>query len=65
MFLLLAPEVIPPFSPDHTTLVAYETTLEAGSDFGVKKAVIPDEVIMKTLEHLAAENSEVKERLKK
>lgn len=45
-------------------MVASETTLKVGSDFGVKKTVVSGEFILKTLEHLADENSEVKERLK-
>lgn len=64
MFLLPAPEVIPPPSSVQPTLVASETTLIARSGYGVKKTVISDEVIMKTLEHLEDENYEVKERLK-
>lgn len=65
MFLLPAAEVILPSSPPQTTLVSSETTLEVRSDFGVKKTVVFDEVIMKTLEYLVAENSDVKERLKR
>lgn len=64
MFLLLSPEVIPPPSPAQTTLVASDITLEYRSISGVKKTGISDEVIMNTLEHLEAENFEVKERLK-
>lgn len=54
MLLIPAPEVIPPPSPDHMALVASETTLEAGSVFGVKKTVISEEIIMNTLEDLKA-----------
>lgn len=64
-FLLPSLEVIPPSSPVQTTLVASESTLKVGSVLGVKKIVISDEVIMKTLEHLEDENSEVKDGLKK
>lgn len=60
MLLLPALEVISPPSSNHTTLVSSETTLEAGSVFGVKKTVIYEEIIMKDLEDLKAENYEVK-----
>lgn len=63
IFLLLAQEMIPPPSPAQITLVSSETTLVVGSISGVKKTVIFDELIMKTLEHLGDENYEPKERL--
>lgn len=63
-FLLPTLEVTSPHSPIQPTLVASETTLLAGSGYGVTKTKTYDEVIMKTLEHLEAENFEVKERLK-
>lgn len=54
--------ILPP-SSEHKTLVSSETTLEDGSVLGVKKTVIFEEIIMKTLEDLKAENIKVKERL--
>lgn len=60
-FLLAAPYMTPSPSPDQTSMVSYETTLEVGSNSGVKKNMVSEEFI---LEHLEAENFEVKERLK-
>lgn len=51
-----------PPSPIQTTMVASKTTLDVGNNFGVKKIVVSEEFILKTLENLAAENSEVKVR---
>lgn len=62
-FLLPTTKFIPPHSLVPTTLVSYEWTLEDKSIFGVKKNIIFDQVIMKTLEHPATENYKVKERL--
>lgn len=62
--LLPAPEVIPPPSLVQTIMVTSETTLEVGSNPGVKKTLVLKEFILKTLEHLSVENYEVKERLK-
>lgn len=45
-------------------MVAYEISLEVGSNYGLKKTVATEEFILKILEHLKAENSEVKKRLK-
>lgn len=54
--------MIPPPSPDQTTLVTCEMTHEAISVFGVKKTMIYEEIIMKTLEELKYENYVVKKR---
>lgn len=54
----------PPPSSAHTTMVASETTFEVGNNFGLKKTMVSEEFILKTLEHLETENSEFKERLK-
>lgn len=62
--LLPASEVTPPPSPVPTTMVTSKTTLEVGSNSKVKKIVVSEEFIFKNLEHLVAENSEVKERIK-
>lgn len=64
MLLLVAQKVNPPPSQDQTTMVASKTTLEVGNKSEVKKIVVYEELIFKTLKHLVAENSEVKERLK-
>lgn len=63
--LLPTPKVTPPSQPEHITLVVSETNLEAGSAFGVKRVVIYEEIFLKTLEVVKAENSMVKERLNK
>lgn len=63
MFLLPALKVIPHPSSDQMTLVASGTTLEAGGFYGAKKTVISEEIILKTLEDLKAENFVVVERL--
>lgn len=54
-----------PQSLVQTTLVASETTFEVGSVSEVKKTMVYEEYILKTLEHLAAENSEVKKMTSK
>lgn len=61
--LLPAPEVIPPPQPEQMTLDTYEKTLEVASSSGVKKSLVFEENILKTLEALKAENSAVRERM--
>lgn len=62
--MLPASLVTPLHSPYQNTMVAYEITLEDGSNSGLKKTVVYEEFILKSLEHLEAKNSEVKEILK-
>lgn len=63
--LLPSIEAIHPPSPDQMILVAFETTLKARSIYEVNTTVISEEITMKTLEDLKAENFVVKERLDK
>lgn len=60
--LLPDPVVTPPPSPVQAPLVIFEPTLEAGSVSGDKKTLNSKEFILKALEHISAENLEVKER---
>lgn len=62
--MLPAPVVTPPPSLDQNTMVAYEISLEVGNKSRLKKIVVTEEFIWKTLEHMTDGNSEVKERLK-
>lgn len=61
MLLLPAPVVTPIHSPVQSPLVIFEPTLEVGSVFGEKKTSNSEEFILKALERLPVENSEVKE----
>lgn len=47
------------------TLVTYDKTLKVGIIVGVEKTLVSEEIILKTLEELKAENFTVKERLNK
>lgn len=52
----------PPSSPIQDPLVIFEPTIEVGSVSGEKKTSNSEEFILKALERLSVENSEVKER---
>lgn len=64
-FLLPAQVMTPPPSPVQDPLVISEPTLKVRSVSGEKKTSISEEFILKALERLSAENSEVKERTSK